>query len=227
MHHIQNEILVSLAGRTPLRFTELKPPTVPNNTFSYHLKRMIETGYITADSDGYSPTRKALKVIEYITNTKERKHRQPKMITMILLYNKKGETLLLKRSSQPFKEWYGVPSGLVHEGEDLDQAAKRELKEKTALSDIKLTFAGTLDFRYINPETKDIFVHAVSFIYKGQVLDDKQNLITTNGTIRDLLWSDINHKDILPEVSKAMEIAEKKDVGVQSFKFNEPDIISK
>lgn len=65
LHHIQRSIILSLATKSPLSFTELQPPHIPNNTFSYHLKKLVENGYVehALTKSGYLPTRKALKLM--------------------------------------------------------------------------------------------------------------------------------------------------------------------
>ena len=48
------------------------------------------------------------------------------------------KVLLIKRAIPPFAGQFAIPGGFVHEDEDLDQAALRELKEETGVADVYL-----------------------------------------------------------------------------------------
>src|SRR5690349_11282367 len=66
---------------------------------------------------------------------------RPSVTVDIILFHRDGErieVLLIKRARDPFKGAWAFPGGFVDEGESLEQAAARELKEETGLEGVKM-----------------------------------------------------------------------------------------
>lgn len=53
--------------------------------------------------------------------------------------------LLVKRTNIPYKDYWALPSGALYNNELLSNGAKRELQEKTGLTNINLEFASIFD----------------------------------------------------------------------------------
>ena len=217
MHHIQQSILTKLSNESPLLFSKIQPNNVPNNVFAYHLKRLVDTGYVLHKDNKYELTRKAMKIYQFGTPPNE-KSSYPRLVTIIYVTNAEGKVLIQKRDKLPFKNWYGLPSGLVHHGEDIETAASRELEEKTGIMNRRnLIKAGVIDFRYAHGDLKDIFVHAVGFIFTY--------LKTTDIDLPDgCKWSELNEEDILPEVLRVRDVVEQKLPYITSTDFIEPKL---
>ena len=219
MHHLQKKILVTLANESPLRFTKLRPATVPNNTFAYHLKYLLETAYIENSPNGYRATRKGLKSIEYSDAPKATL--PLKVLTMSIILDDKKRMLLRRRTSSPVRGWYGIPAGTIHEAESTEEAARREIKEKTGIIVSNPVFKGLLDFRYINRTTKDTYVHAIAFIYTHQIKGLPEGFLP-DPSIGEFMWSDLKQDNILPEVIVAFDMLKNKKPGIVAVEFDEP-----
>jgi len=225
MHHIQKDILQNLTSNSPLRFSNLQPSHIPNNTFSYHLKKLLEAGYIQLTPSGYIATRKALKNLQFSDNSHVKRTIAPAMLSIIYVTQPNGEVLLLKRRRRPFVNWYGIPSGLIHQGETLHAAARRELYEKTGLGANKdLEFCGVLDFQYHQPVSGDLFVHAIAFIYKYKISTEQLKSLNMASEYGELMWSNLGHDMILPEVYTIDDLVQKNNSDIISVDFDEPTL---
>ena len=224
LHHIQRGIILSLTTQSPLRFTDLRPPRIPNNTFSYHLKKLVNAGYVeSTDSTGYTLTRKALKLVGF-TDAQANRVATPVLITILYITNSEGEVLLLNRDIAPFRGWYGLPSGTIHMGETVDQAARRELSEKTGISETApIKQVGVLDFQYRKEASDDLFAHAVAMVYACRYDGDKDSLNDSATRFGQLSWSKLGRRLILPEVQAVKEMAESGEFSTRSVSFVEPD----
>lgn len=223
MHHIQKSIIGNLAQASPLRFSQLQPAHVPNNTFSYHLKKLLETGYIVSTTNGYVATRKALKTLSY-SEPNEKRVSRPLSLTMLYVTNSEGEVLLLRRNNQPFQGLFGLPAGLIHGTETVEAAARRELYEKAALlaETGSLHARGVLDFRYQERDSNDTFFHGIGFIYSYHCTDKEYIKNTSVQNQRQLIWSRLDHIGILPEVFEISEIIHHDTFAISSVNFEEP-----
>jgi mutator protein MutT len=99
----------------------------------------------------------------------------PSSCNAIIVENKKGEILLVKRKTDPFKDYWDLPGGFIDLDETLEESLIREIKEELG---IKLT-----DFHYFRSyfDTyfyKDVNYHTLGMIFTGII--DQQNLKPTD-----------------------------------------------
>lgn len=222
MHHIQRDIIALLARTSPLRFSEIQPKHIPNNTFSYHLKKLLQLGYVESTEGGYIATRKALKTIPF-TNPHTQRILRPATISMLYVTNSSDQVLVIRRNQRPFNGWYGVPSGLIHSYETLESAAQRELKEKTGIyaPTAKLQPHGVLDFRYLEATSQDVFVHAIAFVYSYKYTGPADIISLAEPRSATLEWQSLDHPNILPEVKEAADMV-RIGSSIRSVNFDEP-----
>jgi len=104
---------------------------------------------------------------------KERRYRNPTP-TVDTIIQRDSRILLVKRRNDPFKGYLVLPGGFVNEGERVEDAAKREVKEETSLNIEVLDILGV----YSDP-TRDPTGHMMStvFIAKISSHDDKVDAV--------------------------------------------------
>lgn len=94
---------------------------------------------------------------------KEQRYKNP-MPTVDAIIQKDSHILLVKRKKEPFKGYLVLPGGFVNEGERVEDAAKREIKEETSL-DIEL-----IDILGVYSEPKrDPRGHIMSTVFIGKI----------------------------------------------------------
>ena len=100
---------------------------------------------------------------------KEHNYRNP-VPTVDSIIQSDSQILLVRRKKEPFKNHLVLPGGFVNEGERVEDAAKREAKEETALDVELMDILGV----YSEPE-RDPRGHIMStvFIAKISLSNDK------------------------------------------------------
>ncbi len=142
-HHIQRQIVQVLMFSEYARFTDLCPPRVDTNLFSYHLKLLLKQDYIAKTKLGYTLSHKGLLYVDRVSGAKMKPRTQPKIITMLVIQNNRGEVLLQQRSKQPYINTWTLPYGKIHiDDPSLLAAANRETKEKLDATPVNLDHAG-------------------------------------------------------------------------------------
>lgn len=142
-HHIQKYIIDVLMYKETARFRDLRPPRVDTNLFTYHLNVLVKSGVIAKSEAGYHLSTTGLSYVDRVSTEKKSIRSQPKIITMLLIQNSEGDVLLQRRNKQPYINEWTLPYGKLHiEDGSLDEAAKREAKEKLGVEDQAMSHAG-------------------------------------------------------------------------------------
>ena len=130
-HTIDRHILDVLLSREYARFSDMRPPRVDTNLYSYHLKTMLSGGRVEKTDAGYTLTPKGLVYVDRVNASTVAIRRQPKIITMLLVQNCEGDVLMMKRQKQPYIDTWTLPYGKIHiDDASVIGAAKREAQEK-------------------------------------------------------------------------------------------------
>ena len=102
------------------------------------------------------------------------------------------KVLLVKRTNEPFNGYYALPGGGLYNNELVLDGAKRELREKTGVSNVDLSMYKIFDRIDRSPLKRMI---AIAFI--GVVDKNKAQLISKSNKTTDIDWFDIRN---IPEL---------------------------
>lgn len=184
MHHIQHYILTKLSVAKWAKFSEMRPPKVDSNAYSYHLKLLLKQQLIEKHAEkGYRLSPRGMTQVDRMSATELNVRLQPKIITMCLLYNEDDKVLLLAKSKQPFIGAWTFASGKLHmEDGGARTAMVREIVERVAIQDNE-TLTHVADV-YINASIGGQLVSAIlAHVFTMQVA---QAAIER----QDVIWAD-------------------------------------
>ena len=109
------------------------------------------------------------------------------LIAVGVLVIDKDKALIIKRGEEPNKFLWSIPGGLVEIGEELEEAAIREVKEEMGI-DIKIEKMIGI-FNCINRNKNEIEYHYVIIDY---IAREFTGSIKTNKEILDFKWMKFN-----------------------------------
>jgi ADP-ribose pyrophosphatase YjhB (NUDIX family) len=160
IHDAQTSILRELLFRPAAGYAQLQKPTnLTSDHFNFHIKQLVETGYVEKVSRGkYRLTPRGKEYSNKLDTDANVIERQPKS-AVILAIRKGSKWLFQQRLKHPYFEFYGFPSGKIRWGETIIETAARELMEETGL---------TADYEY-----KGIYHEQVFQAETGEQLEDK------------------------------------------------------
>ena len=97
----------------------------------------------------------------------------------------KPQLLLIERKHEPFKNKWALPGGFVDINEEIEDAADRELKEETFISEINLE-----QFETFGKIGRDPRGRTISIVYFG-ILENSSLEIKAGDDAKDFNWFDI------------------------------------
>lgn len=148
IHETQIAILRHLLFSPSAGFAQLQKDTeLTSDHFNFHIKKLLERGYVTKHDDQYSLTPQGKEYANRLDTDENEIERQPKVSVVLVVerqYNGRREFLCQQRLKQPYYGFWGRLGGKVRWGESFEEAAERELLEETNLH---ATFAYKMMFR--------------------------------------------------------------------------------
>lgn len=137
LHKVEVSILYALRRTVSARFSYLMKPTgLSSDSFKFYLRRLIELHYVEKTPTGdYLLTTQGKEFANSLDKTKLIVQKQPKVSVLIIIPkpNDGSKFLFQRRLRHPYYNFYGAISGPVKWGEEIEEAAQRELMKQTGL----------------------------------------------------------------------------------------------
>jgi len=160
------------------RFRDMRPPRTDANLYSYHLTQLVKGGLIKKVEAGYTLDTAGLVYTDRLNADKLFVRQQPKIVTMLVVQNSDGDTLLQRRTKQPYIDMWTLPNGKFHiDDKSLLAAAKREASEKLKLEDQEMTHAGDCYVRVHHGETTMTVTLVHVFTFNRDDIEMDENLM--------------------------------------------------
>jgi hypothetical protein len=206
-HHIQRQIVYDLAFSEGLRFSELKPDTLENKAFDYHLKKVIAAGYVRKNENGtYSLTSEGKRVGKGALKKQSRLiDRAYSTLLLAIRRPDDGAWLLMRRKAQPLLGLTGFMNASPVATEETVQTAANICREQTGLSG---TFVphGHGYFRIYRDRALESFIH-----FTLLTCNDIQGVLHQNSELAEYYWDtdpEWSAPDMLPNMQTLFEMSQ-------------------
>lgn len=182
MHEHQLEIIRKISLLGTARYNDLRNYDLDPKQVAYHIKKLVEEGILFKDDEGnYSLTPKGKNELSKYKYDPIELY-QPGISLLLHVTNSAGEILAVRRTSEPFLDYVGHPSGRIKLTELAVEAGSR-LAEEIGLQ-VELSLAGILDYIYPREKIEEVYRN-VMFIFAGEYAGDAE-LQTDEG---ELFWA--------------------------------------
>jgi ADP-ribose pyrophosphatase YjhB (NUDIX family) len=219
-HHIQKRIFNRLVGATSMRYSELRPKELEANLFMYHLKELIKMGLVEKGESGYTLTKNGRSTATRFSIREQGIRIMPSTISVIALRAEDGDWLLYRRKRQPYIDSLGFPSGKIHLGDKLIDAAYRELDEKCGYvrDEVDLTYRGV--FNLVEHEPNNLKNHIIGHVWTGKVKEKK----VFQNHAGETFWGDWEayaYKEFIPGIKEIITALERPEFFGLDLHFEE------
>lgn len=140
LHAAQLSILDTLRHAPAASFSTLMQPTgMTSDVFKFHVRSLLNDGYISKQTDGYYRlTNRGKEYANNLDTSRSGLQKQPKLSVLVFASrtnaNGKTEYVFQKRLRKPYYGYWSVIGGPVQWGEPAETTAARELHKQTGLA---------------------------------------------------------------------------------------------
>jgi hypothetical protein len=159
-HHLQKNIVRILTQVESQRFGELKPDTIDNKLFDYHLKKVMIAGLVEKlPTGGYRLTSLGRRVGKDVVRQSDYLiDRAYSVLFLVIRRSQDGAWLLCKRKTHPLLNMIGFMDAIPRSYESILQTAQETALAKTGL-EANFTVRGSGYLRAMNGPSMESFTH--------------------------------------------------------------------
>lgn len=205
-HHIQKHIVHTLAFLDGARFGELKPDTLDNKAFDYHLKKVVRAGFVEKRPDGtYALTSEGKRMGKGAYDAQLQ--RLDKAYSTLLLAPRRadGAWLLMRRKTQPLLGLAGFMNASPVSTNTIQQTATQVVEQQTGLAGTFIVH-GHGYFRTYRAGVLESFIH-----FTLLVGTEIQGELRQNSQLAEYYWDtnpDWSAADMLPSTQTLRKMLE-------------------
>jgi hypothetical protein len=198
-HHLQRSIVYRLALSRELHFSELKPDTIDNKLFTYHLHKVEKAGFVRKDDNGlYSLTPEGRRLGIRVLQSQQALIDQPESVLFLVIRRKADQAwLFYRRKVHPLIGRGGFMHTTPNAIEDSTQTAQKACKKITGL-DCTFDVLGGGYFRVYTGDELESFTH-----FTLLVCEDAKGELVQDDEYADYYWEqqpDFAHPAMLPNM---------------------------
>ena len=150
-----------------MRYAQLNDIDIESGHFRYHLSELVKDDYVEQLERGlYALTERGQQLVDKLSEHGVNPKAMPKVITYTLLTDD-DSVLLYEKPKQPYMGLLNMIGGKLHEGETSQQAAIREVHEKTGKIIESPELVGI--FEILISSKVGLLTHVIAYVFMAQV----------------------------------------------------------
>ena len=169
-HPIQQSIILKLIHKPEMSFSELLGSESESNKFAYHLGVLETKNIINKEGCYYSLSPLGKKISSFIEGDTGKKAAFP-TFAHVLIVRDGDKILVQRRMKEPFYGYWGLMSGKINFGWNVEECARRDIEEECGLKANKSELIGINQAKTY--EDGNLLHHHIMFYVKlGEISGD-------------------------------------------------------
>lgn len=185
-HHIQKTIVYRLAFAEGLRFSELKPESLENKLFDYHLKKVVSAGFVEKSDDGtYRLTAEGRRLGKRIMDKQLAAADKAEPVLFLAVRRATDKAwLLYRRKTHPLLDRVGFMHALPNAEQSVLEVAHETCLEKTGIN-ANFSVLGSGFFTTCDNDALESYTN-----FTFLISDDAAGDLSQNDEFAEYFWED-------------------------------------